>query len=80
MLFDVDDVNNDGVTTQWTYDSSLNVTDENDTSLTFDPAGLSDGVYSFSLIATEGGVDALTSSDTVYFFSEFDISRSDSNR
>ena len=62
----VDDANDDHVSTQWLYDLALNMTVVDDYNLTLDPSGLSSGIYSVNMTATDDGKDALSTTQTIY--------------
>jgi len=64
---DISDANNDIVTSQWQYDAELDVVDEFDNQLAFDPSNLANGIYSIRLNVTDDGEGNLSANQTLYF-------------
>ncbi len=62
----ISDANDDNVSTQWIYDSLLNVAHIDDKTITLNPDGLNNGVYRIDLIATDDGDGNLSVTRNLY--------------
>ncbi|TYK66123.1 DUF4347 domain-containing protein [Colwellia echini] len=62
----ISDANDDNVSTQWLYDNILNIEHIDDKTIELNPDGLSSGVYSIDLIATDNGDGNLSTTRTLY--------------
>ncbi|MFQ3235895.1 MAG: hypothetical protein ACI9C4_001459 [Paraglaciecola sp.] len=60
------DINDDNVSTQWSYDTLLNISEIDEHTILLDPSELSPGIYPVSLTVTDDGEGPLSTTQTLY--------------